>query len=94
MTKKNEIQELILLRENILKLDREILSLFKKRQEIAKRIGMIKRAMEIPVEDPARETTVLQNARSTAQRLGLGCNECDELLLTLIDLSKQKQEKT
>ena len=93
MIKKNEKQELISLRKNILKLDQEILSLFKKRQETAKKIGALKKAMNIPVEDTAREKTVLQIGISTAESLGLSKWECKKLLQTLIKLSKKKQER-
>ena len=54
------------LRQEIDRIDREIIRLYGERMEISRRIGEYKREHQLPVTDPQREREVLERAGELA----------------------------
>jgi chorismate mutase len=48
------------IRENIDRLDSELLRIFNERAQLALRIGEIKKGLDLPVYDPAREKRIFE----------------------------------
>ena len=48
------------LREEIDKIDEEIITLLKSRMDVSKKVGELKAALHIPVEDKGREDEIIQ----------------------------------
>ena len=48
------------LREEIDKIDEEIITLLKSRMDVSKKVGELKAALQIPVEDKGREDEIIQ----------------------------------
>lgn len=51
--------EINLLRNEINKIDRKLLELFKQRMEISKKMGKVKKENSIPIFDPEREREII-----------------------------------
>ncbi|AAL81825.1 chorismate mutase [Pyrococcus furiosus DSM 3638] len=69
-----------LLRKEIDKIDNQIISLLKKRLEIAQAIGKIKKELNLPIEDRKREEEVLRRA-----------GEFREIFEKILEVSKDVQ---
>lgn len=82
-------------RQKITALDREILTLVKKREEWSLAIDRKKRAHALPQRDFAREKTVFDNARTTAKELGLPLDFAVSLQKLILEdsLSRQEQDR-
>jgi chorismate mutase/prephenate dehydrogenase len=94
MSSDNEKQdELRSLREQLGKLDQDILELIARRQEIVTGIGRIKVATGRPTRDYGQEKEVIQRARESAGKLGLGPEFAENLMLLLIRASLAAQEQ-
>lgn len=78
------------LRHEIDEIDDLMMALFKRRMEVSKDIGKVKRAMNLPIFDPARETLILEK-----RRIKLNDEEIwpayRSFLTKLFDLSKEWQ---
>lgn len=76
------------LRGQIDETDRELVALFLRRQELARRMGEYKRAHDLPVRDEAREAEVLRSRGDLApeQRCAV-----ERLFETLMELSREVQ---
>ena len=81
------------LRNELGKIDRDILALVAKRQALAQRIGQIKRDAGIPTRDYAQERDVVERARKAAVEHGLTPSLGEELVLALIRGSLTIQEQ-
>ena len=81
------------LRTELGEIDREILALVAKRQEVAKRIGQTKRDAGIPTRDYKQERDVVERARAAAVEHGLSPQLGEELVLALIRGSLTAQER-
>ena len=60
---------LIQLRREIDSIDLEMIRLYRRRMEVCREIGRVKRLLGVPIEDEAREVEVLGRAESTWERL-------------------------
>lgn len=82
-------------RQKISGLDREILALVKKREEWSLAIDRKKRSLSLPQRDFAREKTVFENAKATAQELGLPLDFAVSLQKLILEdsLSRQEQDR-
>lgn len=78
-------------REEIDRIDHEILRLFEERMKVAKEIGESKRKNNLPIENPQREREILVRLRSEAPK-GLEDSTC-MLFRTLFELSKAEQRR-
>ncbi|MCX7994270.1 MAG: prephenate dehydrogenase/arogenate dehydrogenase family protein [candidate division WOR-3 bacterium] len=81
------------LRKNIKKIDCEILDLIKKRIELSKEIGRLKKKAGIPLRDWSVEKDVIGNAINHAGRRGLDVNFTRMLITRIIEHSRFQQER-
>lgn len=79
------------LREEIERVDREIVSLVAERVRLAREVGKAKRAADLPTLDPAREASVVRRAGALAREAGLVDEEMRGLFWHLIGLSRRAQ---
>lgn len=80
------------LREQIRKLDEEIVARAAERVELARRVGEIKRAQALPTVDFGQERLVLERARAAALELGLAPEVAEDMLAQLIRASVIAQD--
>lgn len=81
------------LRSELGLIDREILALVARRQELALKIGAIKRELGLPTRDFRQERDVVERARAAAGAHGLPPSLGEEIVLALIRGSLTIQEK-
>ncbi|HEV2150301.1 MAG TPA: chorismate mutase [Longimicrobiaceae bacterium] len=79
------------LREEIGRIDREIIALVAERVRLAREVGRAKRAAGLPTLDPAREAAVVRAAGALAREAGLVDEEMRTLFWHLIGLSRRAQ---
>ena len=85
--------DLIRLREEIEHLDADIIAAIARRVQLARDIGVAKRALQLPTLDPAREASVVRRAVTTAREAGLSCeDEIRQIFWQLIGLSRRAQQ--
>jgi chorismate mutase / prephenate dehydrogenase len=80
------------LREQIRKLDEEIVARAAERVELARRVGEIKRAQSLPTVDFGQERLVLERARAAAVERGLAPGVAEDMLAHLIRASVIAQD--
>jgi chorismate mutase-like protein len=78
-------------REEIDKIDNELLQLLHKRIEIVKVIGSSKKTVGLPVHDPVREQAMYEALAQKAQAQGVDIETVKAVWQTIIDHSKQTQ---
>lgn len=81
------------LREQLTRVDGELLALAAERQRLSGEVARAKRAAGLPTRDFQRERDVLLNARARAESLGLPPSLADKLLRLLIRSSLATQEQ-
>lgn len=81
------------LRERIETLDAKLISLAAERIELARQVGDIKRAKQMPIVDFARETRVLERARGAAGEHGLSPGVAEDVIMRLIVASVSAQDE-
>ncbi len=85
--------QLALLRDDIERLDRELIKLIARRVELAKEVGVAKRAAGMPTLDHTREAAVIRRAVSISREEGLSNDEeIRQIFWQLIGLSRRAQE--
>lgn len=80
------------LREQIRKLDEEIVARAAERVELARRVGELKRERSLPTVDFGQERLVLERARAAALERGLAPGVAEEMLAHLIRASVIAQD--
>lgn len=80
-------------RLEISQLDKEILSLVKRRELLSAQIGLAKKDLSVPVRDFHRERQVFEMAAKTAQELDLPINVATKLQKLIIEASLSRQEQ-
>lgn len=81
-------------REDIDKIDTEIIELVAKRLELAKEIAEIKKKLKLPLEDKEREEELLQSRIKTVKEFGYDDAEfVKHLFVLLIKKSKEIQKE-
>jgi chorismate mutase len=83
--------ELLHLRGEIERLDRALIGLVAERVELARRVGVAKRALKLPTLDPAREAAVVRRAGELARDVGLADEDVRYIFWHLIGLSRRAQ---
>lgn len=78
------------LRHEIDHIDDEMMALFKRRMDVSKQIGKVKKAMNLPIFDPSRESLVLDKRRERLDDEELW-PAYKSFLTKLFDLSKEWQ---
>jgi chorismate mutase/prephenate dehydratase len=79
------------LREEIDKIDSKILELLKRRIELSKNIGAVKRELGLTVKDKKREQSVLNRVRRSSERIGFDPLELEGIFKTILMASKRVQ---
>jgi len=85
--------ELLSLRAEINKIDKKILELIKRRIEISKKIGKIKKKLNLPIYDPVREREIYNKICDYANKNGLNSIIVKDIFSKILELSKIEQEK-
>lgn len=80
-------------RSKISEIDREILTLIKRREQLSSKIGRAKRELLIPDRDFAREKQVFEQTIKTAKELNLSVDLAVSLQKLIIESSLSRQEK-
>lgn len=87
------MRDLELLRGELARIDRELLELIAKRQELAAEIGRAKEAGGLGPRDFAQEKEVVERSRTAAEELGLSPQLAEALMRQLIRYSLTRQEQ-
>ena len=85
-------QSLARMRAEIERIDRALVGLLAERVERSRRIGKLKRAAGLPVQDAAREAEVLRLVASVAREYRLPGDAIRDLYWQVIALSREAQE--
>jgi chorismate mutase len=84
--------ELSRLREEIERLDRQLIQVMADRVRLARQVGAAKRAAGLPTLDQAREAAVIRRATAIARELALPCDEdIRQIFWLVIGLSRRAQ---
>ncbi len=81
------------MRAHIDMVDREIVRLLGRRQELALEIGRLKAERGIPVHDPVRERELLDIIREEAERHGIRPDHVEQLFVAVLAESRRLQEE-
>ena len=79
------------IRAEIERIDRTLVSLVAERVQLAREVGVAKRALGLPTLDPAREAAVVRRAGSLAREAGLDDEDVRYVFWHLIGLSRRAQ---
>ena len=79
------------LRVDIEAVDRDLIKLIARRMELARQVGAVKRAAELPALDPDREAAVLSRVGEFAREQGASEEDVRELFRHIIDMSRRVQ---
>ncbi|CAA9298572.1 MAG: hypothetical protein AVDCRST_MAG89-291 [uncultured Gemmatimonadetes bacterium] len=83
--------ELLHTREEIERIDHALIALIAERVSLARRVGVAKRTLNLPVLDPAREAAVVRRAGTVARDAGLEDEDVRYIFWHLIGLSRRAQ---
>ena len=81
------------LRDELARIDRELLELVARRQRVSATVGERKRATRTPTRDYRQEKVVIERARTVARELGFSPRLAEDLVLALIRSSLAVQER-
>lgn len=79
------------LREEIARIDHELIRLIAERVRVARAVGRAKRAADLPTLDPAREAAVVRRAAALAREAGLGEDDVRSIFWHLIGQARRAQ---
>jgi chorismate mutase len=79
-------------REEIERIDKEIITLLARRLDLGKRTGTLKRAAGLPILDPTREAAVIRRVTSVARDAGLPPEPIREVFWQIVGMSRRVQE--
>ena len=80
-------------RERIDELDEEIIRLIKERTSLAGNIAQAKMVLGMDIHDPEREEYIHQKIREIANQQEINKDSLTQIIMILVDLSKEEQEK-
>ncbi len=86
--------ELARRREEIERIDNEIISLLARRLALGKRTGELKRAAGLPILDPTREAAVIRRVTGVARDADLPTEPVREIFWQIVGMSRRVQEQT
>lgn len=84
-------EELTRLRDQIERVDRDLVALISTRVALGRLVGTAKRAAGLPLLDPAREAAVVRRAGALAREAGLEDEDVRYIFWHLIGLSRRAQ---
>ncbi len=79
------------LREEIGRIDAEIVEAIARRMRLAREVGAVKASAGLPVLDPARESAVVAHAAALARDAGLPEEDVRALFWQLMAISRREQ---
>lgn len=82
------------LRSELDQIDNELITIISKRIQKGKEIQAVKRSEHLPIEDPARETEILETLSTKAQTLNLDTKLIHAIYQHLFQTVKEKVENT
>ena len=83
--------ELARIREEIERIDREIVELIAERVALARQVGSIKQALGMPTLDPPREAAVVRRAGELAREAGVADEDVRYVFWHLVGLCRRAQ---
>ena len=86
------LDELSRCREEIERIDREIIALLARRLSLGKRTGDLKRDAGLPILDPTREAAVIRRVTEEARGAGLPPEPIREVFWQIVGMSRRAQE--
>ena len=92
LDKHDALAELARCRDEIERIDNEVISLLAKRLTLGKRVGEMKRLAGLPILDPTREAAVIRRISGVARDAGLPSEPIREVFWQLVAMSRRAQE--
>jgi chorismate mutase len=95
MSERTEIslaESLARCREEIERIDDEIVALLARRMALGKRTGELKREAQLPILDPDREAAVLRRVAALASDSALPAEPVDAIFREIVSMSRRAQE--
>ena len=86
--------ELAQCRDEIVKIDREIVRLLRMRLDLALKTGVLKRGLGLPILDPGREAAVIRTAGESAREARLPEELVREIFWRILGLSRSAQQES
>ena len=86
------LEELSRCREEIERIDRDIIALLARRLTLGKRTGDLKRDAGLPILDPTREAAVIRRVTEEAREAGLPPEPIREVFWQIVGMSRRAQE--
>ena len=86
------LEELSRCREEIERIDRDIIALLARRLALGKRTGDLKRDAGLPILDPTREAAVIRRVTEEAREAGLPPEPIREVFWQIVGMSRRAQE--
>ena len=79
-------------RDEIERIDRDIIALLARRLTLGKRTGDLKRDAGLPILDPTREAAVIRRVTEEAREAGLPPEPIREVFWQIVGMSRRAQE--
>ena len=86
------IDELAACREEIERIDDQIVALLVQRLALGRRTGELKRRAGLPMIDPTREAEVIRRVAESARSAGMPSEPIREIFWQIVDMSRRAQE--
>ena len=80
-------------RAEIAEIDSQLIELLRKRVDIARKTGVLKREMRLPILDPKREAAVIRRVVEEARTRGLDEEFIREIFWHVLGLSRNAQQE-
>jgi chorismate mutase len=90
--KDDVIDELARCREEIERIDDQLLALLVRRVATGRRTGELKREAGLPIVDPVREADVIRRVAESARAAGLPSEPIREIFWQIVEMSRRAQE--
>lgn len=88
------LAELARCRDEIERIDNDILGLLARRLTLGKRTGDLKRVAGLPILDPTREAAVIRRITGVARDVGLPPEPIREIYWQIVGMSRRVQEES
>jgi monofunctional chorismate mutase len=79
-------------REEIERIDDDIVALLIRRMDLGKQTGQLKREADLPILDPERESAVIRRVSELARSGGLPVEPVREVFWQIVGMSRRAQE--
>src|SRR6185503_367798 len=90
--KAEALTQLAQCRDEIERIDNQIVTLLSERLSLGKRTGELKRAAGLPILDPTREAAVIRRVTASARAAGLPPEPIREVFWQIVGMSRREQE--